>query len=322
MLDKYKLAAIGILGVSVAAVSGTTLASSEASDYPSGNIKALVAAGAGGGTDNFTRQVQPMLEKRLDTTVTVIDLPTASGAIAHQRTANNAPDGQTLDFASSTLITSLAAGQNPTGLDQLTPVARMQSDVMTLIVNPDKYENFQEFYDYAKNNPGEVVIGGTAAASPDKMAFLGFKDASGLEMNFIPYDEEGSVSSNVLSGNIDGMFGEISSILGYMESGKMKPILVFADKRLEDFPDIPTTVEKGWDLTDGNERGVFVNADTPEKTVAAIESALKDIYESDKYQDYASKVHLDYREGWMGSDAYRKELKADLKQYKRLLKNE
>jgi len=322
MLDKYKLAAIGILSVSVATISGASLANSEASGYPSGNIKALVAAGAGGGTDNFTRTVQPMLEERLDTTVTVINLPTASGAIAHQRTSNSKPNGRTLDFSSSTYITSLAAGQNPTGLDQLTPVARMQSDVMTLIVNPDKYENFKEFYDYAKNNPGEVVIGGTAAASPDKMAFLGFKEASGLKMNFIPYAQEGSVSANVLSGNIDGMFGEISSILGYMESGKMKPILVFADKRLEDFPNIPTTVEKGWNLTDGNERGVFVNADTPKETVAAIENTLKNIYESDKYQDYLSKVHLDYRDGWMGSDAYRKALEADLKQYKKLLGNQ
>ncbi|MFM9269681.1 tripartite tricarboxylate transporter substrate binding protein [Halomonas elongata] len=317
MFNKYNLVAIGS-AVLLAMSSSAVMASSQA-DYPDGNIKILVAAGAGGGTDNFARTVQPMLEKNLDTTVMVINLPTASGAVAHQRTANSEPNGQTLDFASSTYITSLAAGQNPTGLDQLTPVARMQSDVMTLIVNPDKYENFDAFMKYAKENPGDVVIGGTAAASPDKMAFLNFQEASGLDMSFIPYDQEGSVSSNVLSGNIDGMFGEISSIIGYMESGEMKPILVFAEERLEGFPEIPTTAEHGWDLIDGNERGVFVDAETPKQTVAAIESALHEVYQSDKYQDYVSRVHLDYRDGWMGSEAYRQALEEDLEQYKRLL---
>ncbi|WP_219914501.1 tripartite tricarboxylate transporter substrate binding protein [Thalassobacillus sp. CUG 92003] len=289
-------------------------------NYPSGNMKFLVAAGAGGGTDNFARQVQPMLEENLGTTISVVNLPSASGAQAHKRTANSEGNGLTLDFASSTYITSLAAGQNPTGLEQLTPVARMQSDVMTLIVNPNKYKNFDEFYEHAKNNPEDVTIGGTHAASPDKMAFLEFKDATGLDLNFIPYDEQGSVSSNVLSGNIDGMFGEISSILGYMESGEMKPILIFAEERLKDFPEIPTTVEKGWDLTNGNERGVFVSADTPDEIVSKIEQELKNIYDSDKYQEYEKKTNLDFREGWLGSEEYREKLEKDLDKYKKLQK--
>lgn len=288
-------------------------------EYSPSEITAFVAAGAGGGTDNFARTIQPMLEERLGVNITVVNLPAASGAMAHQRTATAEPNGESIEFASSTYITSLAAGQNPIGLDQLTPVARMQSDVIALIVNPDKYSSFEEFREYAEANPGEAVIGGTHAASPDRMAFLSLADASGLDMNFIPYDEEGSVAANVLSGNIDGMFGEISSILGYMESGDMEPVLVFADERLEDFPDIPTTVENGWDLTAGNERGIFINAETDPSTIAGLEAVLKDIYESEEYQDYAEQVHLTYREGWLGSEEYREQLEQDLAYFTELL---
>ncbi|WP_148253123.1 Bug family tripartite tricarboxylate transporter substrate binding protein [Aidingimonas lacisalsi] len=319
MSSKNNIVVLTSLGVAMMMGAFQVSASDEAEDYPSGDLEFLVAAGAGGGTDNFTRTVKPMLEERLDTSIKVVNLPSASGALAHQRTANSEPDGHTLDFASSTLVTSLAAGQNPTGLDQLTPVARMQSDVMTLIVNPDKHEDFEAFKTYAENNPGEVVIGGTHAASPDKMAFLSFRDASGLDISFIPYDEEGSVSSNVLGGNIDGMFGEISSTLSYIESGDMKPILVFAEERLENFPEIPTTVEKGWDLTDGNERGVFVNAETPAEIVSQIEQALKAVYDSDEYQSYEEKVNLHYREGWMGSEEYQQKLEENLELYSRLI---
>lgn len=321
MSSKYKIAVISSIGV--VAMMGATLASASenGSDYPSKDLQFLVAAGAGGGTDNFARTVKPMLEEQLDTSVTVINLPSASGALAHQRAANSDPDGHTLDFASSTLVTSLVAGQNPTGLDQLTPVARLQSDVMTLIVNPEKHEDLDAFMTYAENNPGEVIIGGTHAASPDKMAFLSFRDASGLDISFIPYDEEGSVSANVLGGNIDGMFGEISSTLSYIESGQMRPILVFAEERLENFPEIPTTVENGWNLTDGNERGVFVNADTPPELVSRIEQALKTVYDSDEYQSYEERVNLHYREGWMGSDEYRQKLEENLELYTRLIEN-
>lgn len=319
MLIKQSLLAAGSLGLALVGYASVTIASDTTENYPTKPLQFLVAAGAGGGTDNFARTVKPMLEEVLDTRVTVVNLPSASGAIAHQRTANSEPDGHTLDFASSTLVTSLAAGQNPTGLDELTPVARMQSDVMTLIVDPEKYLDFESFRKHAEENPGEVIIGGTHAASPDRMAFLSFRDASGLDINFIPYDEEGSVSANVMGGNIDGMFGEISSTLSYMESGEMMPILVFAEERLGNFPDIPTTVEHGWDLTDGNERGVFVNADTPEAVLAKIESSLKEVYDSDAYQEYEERVNLHYREGWLGSEDYRQQLEKNLELYKRLL---
>ncbi|MCW4150317.1 tripartite tricarboxylate transporter substrate binding protein [Halomonas sp. 18H] len=319
MLIKQSLLAAGSLGLALVGYASVTIASDTTENYPTKPLQFLVAAGAGGGTDNFARTVKPMLEEVLDTRVTVVNLPSASGAIAHQRTANSEPDGHTLDFASSTLVTSLAAGQNPTGLDELTPVARMQSDVMTLIVDPEKYPDFESFQKHAEENPGEVIIGGTHAASPDRMAFLSFRDASGLDINFIPYDEEGSVSANVMGGNIDGMFGEISSTLSYMESGEMMPILVFAEERLGNFPDIPTTVEHGWDLTDGNERGVFVNADTPEAVLAKIESSLKEVYDSDAYQEYEERVNLHYREGWLGSEDYRQQLEKNLELYKRLL---
>ncbi len=306
----------------VPALAALTLAGpalADGTEYKPAKITAFVAAGAGGGTDNFARTIQPMLEERLDTNVTIVNLPSASGAMAHQRTATGKPDGTSLDFASSTLITSFAAGQNPIGLDQLTPVARMQSDVMMLVVNPEKHASFEEFIAYAKANPGEVTIGGTHAASVDRMAFLGLKDATGLDFGFIPYDNEGSASANLLSGNIDGMFNEISAIQGYMEAGQMKPVLALADERLEAYPDIPTTVENGWNLTFGNERGIFINAKTDPEIIAAIESVLHEIFESDDYQAYAAKANLDVRPGWLGSEDYRKVLEENLAYFQQLL---
>lgn len=310
-----------VLGPVMAIMTFTAPGLAQNSSFEPSKITAFVAAGAGGGTDNFVRTIQPMLEERLNTNVTVINLPSASGVLAHQRTATSEPDGSSLDFASSTFITSRAAGQNPVGLDQLTPVARMQSDVMMLVVNPDKYDTLDDFLAYARENGKKVVIGGTHAASVDRMAFLGLNQKSGLDLSYIPYDNEGSASANLLSGNIDGMFNEISAIQGYMEADKMKPILAFAAERLKAYPDIPTTVENGWDLTFGNERGVFINAQTDPEIITAIETAFQGIFDSEEYQAYAKRSNLDVRPGWLGSMEYRQALEKDLAFFKELMAN-
>lgn len=310
--------------LSIALVScATAVSADDAADYPTKPIQFLVAAGAGGGVDNFARVVRPMFEEALGgARITVINLPSASGALAHQRTANGAPDGHTLDFASTTYVTSLAAGQNPIGLDQITPIARMQSDVMALFVNPERYPDFESFLEYAKANPGKVTVGGTHTASPDHVAFLSLRDASGLDMNFIPYDSTGNATANVLGNNIDASTTSLSPLLSYIEAGQMMPILVFSDERLADFPDVDTTVEHGWDLTDGNDRAVFVHADTPAPIVQRLEEVLKGILDSEDYQEYAERVNLTYREGWMDSDEYRQRLESNYELYSRLLSNE
>ncbi len=321
MLTKstLKMATLGVALVSVA----TAVTADEAVDYPTETIQFLVAAGAGGGTDNFARVVRPMFEEALGgANITVINLPSASGALAHQRTATGAADGHTLDFASTTLVTSLAAGQNPIGLDQLTPVARMQSDVMALFVNPERYPDFESFLEYAKENPGKVTVGGTHTASPDHVSFLSLRDASGLDMNFIPYDSTGNATANVLGNNIDATTTSLSPLLSYMEAGQMMPILVFSDERLEDYPDVPTTAEYDWDLTDGNDRAIFVHADTPEPLLKRLEDTFKKVYDSEEYQTYAERVNLTYREGWMGSDEYRQRLENNYELYSRLLNND
>lgn len=314
---KYATLGLAMLG------AATSASASDADNFPSKPIQFLVAAGAGGGTDNFARVVRPMFEEAIGgARITVVNLPAASGALAHQRAATSEADGHTLDFASTTLVTSLAAGQNPVGLDQLTPVARMQSDVMALFVNPERFPDFDSFVKYAEENPGKVTVGGTHTASPDHVAFLSLRDASGLDINFIPYDSTGNATANVLGGNIDATTTSLSPLLSYIEAGQMMPILVFSDERLEDYPDVPTTVENDWDLTDGNDRAIFVHADTPAPIMKRLEDAFKDVYNSEEYQSYAERVNLDYRDGWMGSDEYRQRLENNYELYSRLLQND
>ncbi len=294
---------------------------SQATDYPSGNINFLVGAGPGGGTDNFARSLVEQFEEMYDTNVNVTNLEQASGAVANERTANEEPDGHTLNFASSTYIITVAAGQNNTGLDELTPVARMQSDILSITVDPEQFEDFDEFKEFAENNPGELTVGGTHAASPDEMGLLELNEASGLDLDYVPYDGSGEAQADLLGGNIDALLEYPSAMLDYVESGDMQPILFLAEERLDEFSDVPTTTEYGWDVTNGNERGVLVDADTPDEIIKELEEALHTIYESDEYKEYEESNHLHYREGWMGAEEYRQKLEENKEMYEEFLNN-
>lgn len=287
-------------------------------DYPAKDIEILVGAGPGGGTDNFARATESQLSEKLGVNINVTNQAEASGAVANKNTASKPADGYTLNYVSSTFIIGNASGENKTGLDELTPVARMQSDILSLIVNPDRFDSFDEFVEYAESN--DVKVGGTHSNSPDEMGFLELKEASGVDMRYISYDGTGEVQAAVMGDNLDAYVGVISAVEEYVKSGDLQPVLIFSDERLGDFPDVPVTVEDyDWDITNGNERGILVHADTPTEIIDKLEETLKEIYESDAYNEYEENSSLHHREGWMGSAEYLDKLKEDYDMYQELM---
>lgn len=321
-MKKLILLSILLCGLLVVTACGSNDGDEAAADnYPEQNIELIVGAGPGGGIDNFARATESQLSDILGTNIQITNLEQASGAVANQTTANNPADGHTLNYISSTYIISNASGQNETGLDQLTPVARMQSDILALIVNPDKFANFDEFLEHVEQNGASV--GGTHALSPDEMGFLELVNESGIDnMNYVPYDGTGQVQAAVMGDNLDAYVGVLSAVQEYADSGDLEPILIFTEERLEEFPDTPVTVEDyGWDVTNGNERGVLVHADTPPEIIEKLESTLKEIFDSEEYKEYEEASNLQYRDGWMGSEEYLEKLEADYENYQELITN-
>ena len=94
----------------------------------------------------------------------------------------------------------------------------------------------------------------------DEITARRFMKAAGVEMSYVPAEGAGAMHSALLGGHIDVMLEEIGPVVSYVEQGEIVPLVFFAEERLKDFPDVPTTVEKGWDLTDGIERYLMIHA--------------------------------------------------------------
>lgn len=288
-------------------------------DYPTRDLQVIVGHGAGGGTDTFTRQISQQMEEILGVSINVVNKEGAGGAIAKEYAANEAADGYTL-VATASLPYQVALGTNTDNqLNIFSPLARVQSDTAALQVKKGAFEGIDDFIEQAENNPGTVKVGGTGIGTIDDILLRMLKDEAGLDIIFVPFEGAGPMHAALLGGHIDAMIEEVGPTVSLIEGEETELILFFAEERPEDFPDVPTSVEQGWDITHGAERGLSVHKDTPQEIKELLEQTIKEAAESEEYKEYEKNSYLHLRDGWLGSEDYYEKLKSDIEVFTEIL---
>ncbi|WP_027965294.1 Bug family tripartite tricarboxylate transporter substrate binding protein [Halalkalibacillus halophilus] len=287
-------------------------------DYPEQQIDVYVGHGPGGGTDTFVRTVANLIADDIDADFNVINQEGGSGVVAMQNAMQQPADGYTLIGDSAFAVTT-AAGTNEHGIDEVTPIARVQSDTYAIQVRSDRFEDIDELIAYAEENPGELNMGAVGTMGIDEITARRFMNEAGVDMNYIPMEGAGQMHSDILGGHIDLMLEEVGPTISYIEEEEFKPLVFFAEDRIEDFDDVPTTVEKGWDLTDGVERYFLAPADTPQEIIDILEDATQRAMETEEYQEYEENSYLHLRDGWMGSEEFEEKLEQDIENYEEII---
>lgn len=324
--NKFKLSIVSLMLVLVLALaacgSNDDEKDSESAkgdiDYPEKTIEILLGHGAGGGTDLFARAVAKELEDELDVSVNVVNQEGGAGVVAIENAFNKPSDGHTLVAISAFPITT-AAGTNQHGLDDFKPIARFQSDIYGLWVNEDSFDTIEEFIEYAEKNPGDLKVGGTGSLGLDEITAHLFGKEADIDINFVPMEGAGEMQAGVVGDHLDAMVEEFGPADSLYQDGSIKPLVVFNEERLDDFPDLPTTEELGWDLTGGNERGFIIKRDTDPEIVEVLEKAMKNIYESEDYKEYEENNFLHLREGWLDSEDYEKRLEESIEEFSEVI---
>src|SRR5690625_2099186 len=128
---------IAILLIVISACSnnagGSDSGEGAAENYPEQDIEVYVGHGPGGGTDTFVRTITNLMAEEIGGNFNIINQEGGSGVIAMQNAMKEPADGHTLVGDSAFAVTT-AAGTNKYGLDQVKPIARIQSDIYSLQV--------------------------------------------------------------------------------------------------------------------------------------------------------------------------------------------
>lgn len=220
-----------------------------AADYPTKPIRIVSPYPPGGGNDIIARIVAEALGPRLGQSIIVENRAGAGGVTGTDHGLKAAPDGYTLLLASMDTLTIVPAMKPnlPYRIpDDVTYIARVAENGITLAINPKLPATMQEFIAYAKANPGKIRFGSPGIASAPQMAIELFNKATGVQMTHIPYKGINNALNDLLGGHIDLVPVTPVAIGGYLNSNALRVIAFTGPERHPLIPNVPTVSELGF----------------------------------------------------------------------------
>ena len=235
--------------------------------FPDKPIRLIV----GPGPDVLARIVGGKMTDNWGQQVVVDQRPGAGGLIAADLVSKSQPDGYTLLLADLALTSNVVYYKKqalPDPLKAFVPVAVVADTPYMLMTFPGfAPQNIKDFVAYAKANPGKINIGSSGNGGGLHLTLELFKLKAGLDLNHIPYKGGGPALSDTVAGQIQGTFIGMGNSMQYVQSGRLRPMVVAASKRHAMLPAVPTTTELGYDVVVSNWYGVVAPFGTPEPIV-------------------------------------------------------
>lgn len=273
-MKKAKLVA-GSLLASLALAAGSALAA-----YPEKPITLIVPFPAGSGTDSVGRIFAEELSKELGKPVVVENKPGANATIAANYVANAKPDGYTLFVTTNTSHSAapwLMKNVSYDPVKDFTPIARGGNLPFILVTNPDRpYKTVKELIDYAKKNPGDVTY-----ATGNSTGIVGggtLQVVTGTEMLHVPYKGTPQALTDLVAGEVDFMFTDLTSGTPFVKSGRLHAMAVSTAQRSTLLPDLPSMQEAGVENFDLNSwNGYFGPAGMDPEIVKTLNAAINKI---------------------------------------------
>ena len=248
--------------------------------YPTKPIRIIVPFAPGGNVDITARLVAPALQEILGQPVVVENKPGAGGTIGADQVVKSAPDGYTLLMGSNSTF-SVAPSLYPKNpynpLKDFAPVSMIASAPFVLVTNPGVgAKDARELVALAKASPGKLTMSSAGTGSSNHLVGELFQEISGTKFTHVPYKGSGQALTDLMGGQVQLHFDQITSAASHIQGGKLKPLLVTAPVRVKMLPDIPTAAEAGYPSFEAtNVTGLIAPAGTPRDVIEKLNAATQ-----------------------------------------------
>ncbi len=219
-----------------------------AQDYPSKPIRIVAPFAPGGAVDILARLIAERLGPLYGHSIIVENRPGASGHVGAQLVAKSTGDGYTLMVGTIGIHAAYKSYSKLTydPTKELQPIMVIgESPNIVVVPANSSAKTFTEFLAHAKANPGKVNYASAGPGSSIHMVTALFELASGARMNHVPYKGSGPALIDLISGQVDVMFDNMSSGMPHVQGGKLRVLAVTGPKRDPRLPDVPTIAEAG-----------------------------------------------------------------------------
>lgn len=309
----------------VTAVLATLTGGASAQNYPRRPVEMVIPFGTGGASDIFARQYSQIAAKYLGKPLVAVNKGGA-GTIEGLLYAYGAPaDGYTiLEITPSLLIVEAQNKSSVKFRKEFEPIMKVQADVVLFgVAAKSPYKTIDDLIAFAKANPKKLKIGGLSPGGLDDYIANGFARAAGIQWTYVPYKSGSELKAAVLGGELDVYQDKLISFMSLASSGDVRPLVVLNDKRLEvpELKDVPSSVEKKIDFTQGSWRGFVVKKDTPAPIKKIIIDAFQKAYDDPEYKEMEKKEMTNLVPGYMKADEFRKSWDTEFDGYATIFKD-
>jgi tripartite-type tricarboxylate transporter receptor subunit TctC len=215
-------------------------------DFPSRQVSITVPAAAGGGLDRVARLIADKLRAKWGQPVVVENRAGAAGIIGSEYVARAAPDGHTLLFAATgqLVINKSLYAKLSFDPDQFVPISLVTAAPNVLVVNPRvPAESVQQLIALAKAQPDKLSYASQGTGTTQHLSPELLKSLAGIAIVHVPYKGGAPALTDLLGGQVDMMFTEISGVLPHIRSGKLRALAVGSEKRASSLPNVPAMSE-------------------------------------------------------------------------------
>ncbi|WP_315122601.1 tripartite tricarboxylate transporter substrate binding protein [Comamonas antarctica] len=292
--------------------------------YPAKPITLVVPFTPGGSVDNSGRLMADRLSRELGVPIVVDNKGGAGGAMGSVYVAKARPDGYTLIVTSqSTHVVNPAVNPNLPydAVKDFAPITLIDRLANVLLVNADlPVRSFAELVKYAQANPGRLNYASAGTGSVSHLSMELMKTQAKLPMTHIPYRGAGVAVTDLIAGQVQLTWNNLSSNLGNIRHGKLRALAVAAPQRVSQLPDVPTFAELNLpDLNLTSWTGLAAPAGTPtpiiERLYQATRKVLQDPATRATWVDKGMMVPED-----VTPQAYRAEIAERIRFYQRIAK--
>jgi tripartite-type tricarboxylate transporter receptor subunit TctC len=248
-----------------------------AQTYPTRPVRLIVSVAAGGSSDIVARLMSQWLSDRLGHQFIIDNRPGAGNNIGAEAAINAPPDGYTLYLATAANAINATLYQKLSFnfIRDITPVAGIVRVPLVMEVNTSvPVRSVPDFIAYAKANPNKINFASAGSGTTIHMSGELFKMMTGVNMVHVSYRGAGPALTDLIGGQVQVMFDNMPSSIGFIRDGKLRPLAVTTATRWEGLPELPTVAE----FVPGFEASAWFGVSAPRKTpIEIVEKLNKEI---------------------------------------------
>jgi len=298
-------------GVAVAAGLSLAAAGTMAQDkFPSQPIQVVIHAAYGGGTDVTAQMMMIRSRRELKADMQVVPKRGGSGSAAHKYAVERPKDGHTILALTQTHLYTIARGQSPLKIDDVVGIARAMDDpTFITVAGKSKYKTIKDIVAASKDKPlnwGVAQIGGT-----EHIGLATFAKAAGMKFKVVPFGSGAQMVQALLSGAIDATLPNVSEANNQVKDGTFRAVAVMAEKRLKDYPGVPSTYELGYKVKTSTTRGYWVLKGTPQDRIEILSKALVKAMKHKVFANYLKSAGLSAETSVAGWQEWDKQIKEE-----------